>query len=94
MSYDCCVRIERMANGYSVCVKDPAIVKANNKRGMGDGPCAPYKDPEREYIFKTVKEVNTFLEKNLDKALPAQVAEDSFESSFDKAAAAASKDKD
>lgn len=94
MSYDCCVRIERMANGYTVCVKDPAIVKANNKRGNGDGPCAPYKDPERQYIFKTVTEVNDFLTKNLDKALPAIVAEDSFESSFDKAAEAASKTKD
>ena len=94
MSYDCCVRIERLANGYTVCVKDPAIVKANNKRGNGDGPCAPYKDPERPYAFKTITEVNAFLSKNLDKALPAIVAEDSFETSFDKAAAAASKDKD
>lgn len=94
MSYDCCVRIERMANGYSVCVKDPAIVKANNKRGQGDGPCAPYKDPEREYVFKTVASTIEFLTKNLDKALPAQVAEDSFESAFDKAAAAADKVKD
>ena len=94
MSYDCCVRIERLANGYTVCVKDPAIVKANNKRGNGDGPCAPSKDPERQYAFKTITEVNAFLTKNLDKALPASVAEDSFETTFDKAAAAASKDKD
>lgn len=91
MSYDCCVRIERMANGYSVCVKDPAIVKANQARDNSKGPYAPYRDPEREYIFKTVAEVNAFLTKNLDKALPAPAAADSFESAFDKAAAAVSK---
>jgi hypothetical protein len=94
MSYDCCVRIERLTNGYTVTVKDPAIIKANQKRDTSNGPYTPYKDPERQYIFKSVAEVNTFLTRNLDKALPAQVVEDSFDTAFDKAAAAATKEKD
>ena len=84
MSYDSCVRIERMANGYSVCVKDPAIVKANAKPG-------PYKNADREYVFKTVEEVLKFLNKTLDKALPEDDG-GSFDATFDKAASAVTKD--
>ncbi len=68
------VRIERAANGYEVCVTDPEIVAANRK-AKTEGP---WRDPEREYVFKTLKEVLDFLDKNLDKALPA----DEFDSSF------------
>lgn len=94
MSYGSgCVRIDRKANGYCVQVTDPAIVAKNNKRDSKvGGGYIPYISPEREYIFKTVAEVNTFLTKNLDKALPKDEAVDSFESAFDKAAEAASKD--
>jgi hypothetical protein len=88
MSYDCCVRIERMANGYSVTVKDPKLVKENAK------PNGRYVNPEREYAFKTVAEVKKFLDKNLDKALPNDDPDPSFDATFDKAAAAAVTDKD
>jgi len=70
----CRVVIERVANGYEVEVTDPKL-KAKN---MGDGP---YISSAKEYVFKTVDEVLTFLTKNLDKALPA----DEYDSSFDEA---------
>lgn len=93
MSYGSgCVRIDRKANGYCVQITDPAIVAKNQKRDSSKGPYAPYICPERDYVFKTVEEVNAFLAKNLDKALPKDEAADSFESAFDKAAAAASKE--
>lgn len=79
-----CVRIERAANGYTVSADDPKIVAANKKRDNSKGPYEPYQDPSKEYVFKTMKEVTTFLEKNLDKALPA----DEYSSSFDLAASA------
>ena len=92
MSYDSCLRIERVANGYSVTLRDPAIIAKNQKRDSSKGPYAPYQDPERTYIFKTCAELTAFITKNIDKALPAQSASDSFESAFDKAAAAATKE--
>lgn len=82
---DGCVRIERATNGYTVNVSDPKIREANNKRDIGSkGPYAPYRDPNKEYIFTNIKTVLAFLEKNLDKALP----KDDFGSSFDAAVAA------
>lgn len=81
---DGCVRIERASNGYTVCVTDPKIVEANRKRDSSKGPYTPYKDPQREYIFDDIKKVLSFIEKNLDKALP----KDDYSSSFDAAAAA------
>lgn len=93
MSYGSgCVRIDRKANGYCVQVTDPAIVAKNNKRDSSKGPYTPYQSPEREYVFKTVTQVVDFITKNLDKALPKDDAADSFESAFDKAAAAVTKD--
>lgn len=65
MSYDSCCRIERATNGYTVNVQDPKIREANSKSG------GKYKDPNCEYVFKTIEEVLTFLKKNLDKALVA-----------------------
>lgn len=70
-------KIERLANGYEVEVTDPKIAAANKKSKMGG-----WKDPKVSYAFKTIKEVLAFLEKNLDKALPL----DEYESSFDMAA--------
>lgn len=70
------VRIERIANGYEVCLTDPEIAKANAK------PNSKWRDASREYAFKTVAEVMTFLETHLDTALPA----DDYSSSFDEAA--------
>ena len=81
MSEYCC-RIEKMSNGYEVEIKDPEIVKKNAKRDTKTG-YTPYKDPTKSFVFKTVKEVLDFLEKNLDKALP----DDEYETSFDLAMA-------
>jgi hypothetical protein len=72
MSHDCRVVIERVANGYEVEVSDPAISK-----GKGD----LYVDRRKEYVFKSIDEVLSFLTKNLDKALPA----DEYDSAFDEA---------
>jgi hypothetical protein len=80
MSEYCC-RIERMVNGYEVEMKDPKIIAANrkpNKDGVGS-----YRDPYVSYVFKSVDEVLAFLKKNLDKALP----DDEYETSFDAAMA-------
>lgn len=71
------VRIERLTNGYEVTVRDPKVVEKNSKPG------SQYRSPIREYVFTDVKSVLAFLEKNLDKALPA----DDFASSFDAAVA-------
>ena len=81
MSEGCC-RIERATNGYTVCLSDPAIKKANAK------PDSKWRDPECEYVFKSIDEVLVFLKKNLDKALPKS----EYDTSFD--AAIAAKDKD
>ena len=82
MGYDdCCVRIEKLTNGFEVEIKDPEIIKANNKRDSAKG-YTPYKEPWRSYAFKTSKEVVDFLTKNLDKA----GAGDEFSSAFDEAA--------
>jgi hypothetical protein len=78
---DYCCRIEKMSNGYEVEIKDPAIVRANSKRDNSKGPYVPYKDPMRSFVFKTTAEVVAFLTKNLDKAMP----DDEFDSSFDAA---------
>lgn len=69
---DCRVVIERVANGYEVEVNDPAVSK-----GKGD----LYVDRRKEYVFKSIDEVLSFLTKNLDKALPA----DEYDSAFDEA---------
>lgn len=73
----CRVVIERKMNGYEVEVTDPEI-KAKNEGPISIGK---YRSAEKEYVFKTVDEVLTFLTKNLDKALPA----DEYDSSFDEA---------
>ena len=79
MSYDDNVRIKRLANGYTIRLRDPKIIKANQKRDMSkDGPCAPYKDPEREFAFTDIDKVLAWLKANLDKALP----KDDFDSAF------------
>lgn len=58
MSY---IKIERIANGYEVCMKDPEIEKQN---AASKGP---WKDPEIEYAFKTEDEALAFLKKALKK---------------------------
>lgn len=79
---DCC-RIERAANGYTVSMKDPEIVKANNKRSESEKYAigTPWKDPNKSFVFETVEDVLMFLQKTLPKALPI----DEFGSTFTKA---------
>lgn len=82
------VCIERMRNGFEVTVTDPKIVKQNNTKDKNG--YTPYKDPQVEYGFKNVKEVLTFLEENLEKALPA----DTYGGTFDSAVAASTEGDD
>lgn len=69
--HECRVVIERVANGYEVEVYEPASDKKDSLM----------MDRKKEYVFKTVDEVLSFLTKNLDKALPA----DEYDSAFDAA---------
>lgn len=82
-----CVMVKRLANGYNITCKDPKIVAANKKRDAepydSKKARAPYRDPEKTYTFKNLKEVTDWLTANLETALPA----DSYETAFDKCAA-------
>lgn len=71
-----CIRIERVAQGFEVCVDDPKIVEANRTEKGG------WKDPTGEYMFKTWEQVTEFLTKIVDDALPV----DEYSSAFSKAA--------
>lgn len=85
MSEDC-VRIERLANGYEVEIYDPKIAEMNRKRDNSK-PGMPYKpwvDPKKSYAFPNVKAVLTFLEKNLETAIPMK---DEYGTAFDTAVA-------
>ena len=90
MNGEDCVRIERFTNGYTVNIKDPAIVKWNNqpyeKREKKGGPS--YREPWKSFVFKTDKEVLAFLAKNLKKAIVASDNDgDEFGTAFTMAAA-------
>lgn len=76
-----CVRIEREGDGFEVRVTDPEIEKAN--RTAKDG----WQDPDVEYHFDTWDQVKVFLDKVIDKALPA----DDYSRVFDQAAKEATK---
>jgi hypothetical protein len=78
------VRIEKMANGYTIRMTDPKIVKANEARDFSKKNAPRYRDPEREFVFTDIDKVLAWLKLNLDKALP----EDDFSSSFDACCAA------
>lgn len=69
---DCCVTIDRIANGYTVSVRDPKIVKKNMKPGS-------YQDPCKKYSFDSLPKVLDFLKKNLDRALPEEDYDSAFE---------------
>ena len=71
---DCRVVIERVANGYEVEVSEPASSSKKDANVL-------YQDRRKEYVFKTIGEVLSFLTKNLDKALP----QDEYDSAFDEA---------
>ena len=69
-------RISKNTNGYTVEVCDPELKKRNKN------PKAPYKSPWKSYVFKDIKQVNTFLSKTIATLTPP---EDDFSTSFDKA---------
>ena len=87
MSYDDGCKITRHTNGFEVSLRDPKIVAANRKRDAepydSKKPRTPWQEPNKTFVFKTAKEVTTFLEANIDKMLP----EADYETSFDLAAA-------
>jgi hypothetical protein len=78
MNSDCCVRIERFANGFTVEIKDPAIVKYN-ALPYDPKKSRPYKEPWKPFVFKTAEEVITFLTKNLKKAMVSKSGDDADE---------------
>lgn len=78
---DCCVRIDRFSNGYTVEIKDPAIVKANNKPSK-PGSSYSYKDPWKTFVFKSDTEVLAFLKANLKKAIVSTDDGDEYSSTF------------
>jgi hypothetical protein len=87
---ECCVRIERFSNGYTVEIKDPAIVKENSKP-YDSKKASNYRDPWKSFVFKTDDEVVAFLKKNLKKAIVKPEGDDDFGTAF---AVAASSDGD
>jgi hypothetical protein len=78
MMSDCCVRIEKFTNGYTVEIKDPAIVKANNRPYDAKKPnsSSRYREPWKSFVFKTDAEVVEFLRKNLKKAIASSDDDD------------------
>jgi hypothetical protein len=78
--------IERAANGFTVCVEDPAIRKANGK------PNTRYQDPEREYVFPTLDKALKWIKENADTLAPMPDEDDS--SSFTAAWNQATSEKD
>ena len=83
MGSECCVRIEAFDNGYTVEIKDPAIVKENNKP-YDSKKTVNYRDPWKTFVFKTEKEVTTFLSANLKKAIKRPlVKDDDFGTAFE-----------
>lgn len=61
---DYVAKIEKLVNGFTVEVPDPAVQKSNQD------PKKPWKDPWKEYAFSTKEEVIAFLSGVLDKLDP------------------------
>jgi len=81
MGYSC-IRIERERDGFKVVASDPKIEAQNRARDSKDGPSAPWKDPNVEFLFDTKAQTIAFVEKAIDIALPA----DEYTTAFDKLA--------
>lgn len=82
---DSCVRIERFTNGFTVEIKDPAIVKYN-ALPYDPKKSRPYKEPWKSFVFKTADEVIVFLGKNLKKAMVSpKTDDDEYGTAFDMA---------
>jgi hypothetical protein len=77
---DTIVRIERLANGFTVCARDPEIVK-KNKASKG-----AYNDPNVEYAFKDIGGALRWIKDHIDELVPE---DDEYATSFDAATKAA-----
>lgn len=92
------VRIKKAANGFIVCIRDPAIIKANKARDKlkydsAEYRATSYRDPEREFVMNSASAVSKFLTGNLDKLVVDDGGGD-YSSSFDAAVADANSDDD
>ena len=85
MSYDDNVRIERVANGFTVTMKDPKLEQARNKQRKSGDYDSPYIDPVKTYIFTDIAAVTKFLTANLDKALPKVDYDSAFDAAVEEA---------
>lgn len=81
-----CVRIDRFDNGFTVEIKDPAIVKYN-ALPYDEKKSRPYREPWKSYVFTTADEVIVFLKANLKKAIADRKEKDDFGTAFDIASA-------
>ena len=79
------IRIQKTISGYELRLRDPAIDKKNKELAKGEAYGPKWQDPCREFVLKDKKALLSFLDKNIDKALPA----DDYTSSFDAAVAEA-----
>lgn len=72
---DTLLRIEKMANGYEVEIRDAAITAENAK------PRSSWQDPMKGYAFKTAAEAGAFVTAVLDKLSPLD-GEDEYAAAF------------
>jgi hypothetical protein len=75
MSCDIC-RIEALANGYEVSLRDPAKAKKNEAKDVS------WQDPMVSYAFSDMDKMIEFIRTNLPKAAEG---DDEYSSSFDSA---------
>lgn len=94
------LKVSRFDNGFSVEIKDPGIVKYNKMRDAKNSASKgatylEYKDPWRNFIFDTAEKAQTFISKNIGKAIVAAKVEDSsdYETAFDTAVSSTKSDK-
>lgn len=52
---DCCLKVEKLENGFEVEVRDPKIDEENAK------PKSMWKDPWKSYAFTTAAEASAFI---------------------------------
>lgn len=85
-SDNCCIKIKKLTNGYTVTIDDPAIVKWNKQRDIDNAkPNSVYKsrkDPTKTFVFTDKAKVIKFLGDNLDKAVPSDGDGADFDTSF------------
>jgi hypothetical protein len=82
MMEDEIVRIARAQNGFTVEMRDPAIVKRNREASRSDDEVGMEpRSPFVSFVFESAAEVQAFIGENLETALPL----DEFETSFKEA---------